>query len=311
MASPATIFDGIVPASANPGVDPGAVVLVWTPSQSGIYSLLISAPDEPGAPFFFADNVLVDLGAPVPGIQFEPQLVGNISDEFQQEGPFPGPSLSLETFRGVPARAVVKVGLIASSDVVAGEPSIVSLEELKRALGIELTETGEDQLLVELEQRAAAWVTEQLERNFGQPNDRVEYAEGNGQRQLWLRGHVEAPGVVTVRSRALAGGDWQAFAGFELRGDSLVRTDGYRWSPAEEYELTYPDGYAAAPGDIKALVIELVSGGRDYTGGAVAEVKSESIGDYSYTLDTAAAVAVSGLSSRGADTINRRRRKHI
>lgn len=321
----ATVFDGDVPASLNPGVDPGAPVVAWTPDVSGIYQLMLSAPDEAGAPFMFADNIIVDLNAAVPGIQAEPSLNGSITDEFQQEGPFPGPSLKLETFRGAAVRAIVKVALVASSEAGnAGETVVVPLDELKRGLGIALADTSEDEDLVALEAQAVAWLEELLERRLQAPADRIIYEKGTGTSTLFLWGNVESlvAGAVVVRERALSGGSWEAIEDpaevFEVRRGAriqkLERIDGSAWSRGMEYEISFADGYTTAPRDLKAVIIDAVQQQRNSLIAVNDEgtVKSETIGDYSYTLDlsVAAAALAAGFTGPSQDTINRWRRVH-
>lgn len=316
----ATVFDGDVPASLNPGVDPGAPVVVWTPSVSGIYQLMLSAPDEPAAPFMFADNVFVDLNAAAPGIQAEPVIAGNITDEFQLSGVYPSASLRLESFRGVAVRAVVKAALVAASDAgTGGETLVVPLDELKRGLGIALDDTSEDENLVQLEEQAVAWAEERLERRFRAPTERVEYVMGTGTRTLFLWGNVE-DGLVTVAERTVGTKAWTDLEEpddvFELRpsarAQKLERVDGSVWARGVEYRVTWNDGFTTAPADIRALIIDAVNQARNALIAINDEgvVKSESIGDYSYTLDlsVSAGALSAGFSKPSTDTINRWRR---
>lgn len=315
-----TVFDGLVPASPNPGVDFGAAVVVWTPTESGIYQVMMSAPDEPGAPFMFGSDVLVDMNAPVPGIQFGVPFTGNISTEFQLVTDF-GPNLSLETLSGAPIRAVVTVGLVASVDgtpVPEAGPRVVLLADLKRALGLEASYTDDDELLVDLENQAVAFVESQTERTWGEPAQRTVFINGLGVRTLYLPGHIQAaagPGsIVTVRQRSMASpGDWEVAdeTMFERRGDTLIRIDVPRWSHLGEYEVTFTDGYTLgqAPKDIQALIIDLVS--IAYSGLGEEGVKSETLGDYSYTLDAAVTAAAASMGDSSIATLNRYRRIHV
>lgn len=319
----ATIFDGPVPASANPGVDPGAPVTVWTPTKSGVYAVMLSAPDEAGAPFAFAGEVTVDMGALVPGIQSGLEFAGSLTDEFQPVA-LTGASLQLETTRGAAVRAVVRVGLVASPEGQNEDDMVVPLDELKRGVGIELADVSEDENLVALEAQAAAWLEEKVGRRFHAPAQRVEYVKGNGTPTLFLWGNIE-DGEVTVSERPTSGGGWEALEDpeevFEIRPSARVqkleRIDGSVWSRGGEYKVTWNDGYTVAPKDIKALIIEAVKLQRDamLSGSAAAAegvIKSETIGDYSYTLDLSAAAVALNSSSLTAnistDTINRWRR---
>lgn len=322
----ATVFDGLVPASLNPGVDFGPPVVVWTPTESGIYALMISAPDEPGAPFMYADNIIVDMGAPVPGIQIDPAYSGSISDEFQQATPAnPGPSVDLETMRAAPVRAVVKAALVASPEAGnGGETLVVPLDELKRGLGIALADTTEDENLAQLEGQAVAWLEELLERRLQAPADRIVYEKGTGTSTLFLWGNVESEvaGAVSVRERSLSGGSWEELENpadvFEVRRGAriskLERIDGSVWARGAEYEISFADGYTVAPRDLKAVIIDAVNQQRNSLIAINDEgtVKSETIGDYSYTLDlgVAAAALSAGFTGPSNDTINRWRRVH-
>lgn len=204
-------------------------------------------------------------------------------------------------------------------------PMIVPLDELKLALGIGVDDEDEDDSLIALEAQAAAWVQEKLERRFYPPAERIEYLKGTGTTTLFLWGNVE-DGIVEVSERSLGGGSWEevedAEEVFELRPSARVqkleRIDGSGWARGMEYKLTWNDGFTTAPTDIKGLVIEAVRKQREalLAGAAVAlgegVLKSETIGDYSYTLDlSAAAVALNTstlLANMTTDTINRWRR---
>jgi hypothetical protein len=193
---------------------------------------------------------------------------------------------------------------------------IVALDTLKRALGLDLEDTSEDEALTELEDRVAEWVEGQTKRRFSAPLSTVEYQYGSGTRDLFLKGHLdvgEAEPVIAVAVR-FPGGDWEEEEDFELREDRLVRTDGWVWSRGGEYRITYLNGYTLAPSDVQALVIEMVAGqyGADAASAAgELGVTSEKIGDYSYTLgETAVAGATGGgtISDTGFATLNRWKR---
>lgn len=311
MPNFATVFDGLLPASLNPGIDPGVSVLGWTPTESGIYQLMLQAPDEPGAPFMFADNVVVDMGAVIPGIQFSPSFSGSLS-EFQP-GVDVGASMYLVTLLGHDVRAVMKVALVAATVGSGSDDSmIISLEEIKVALGIEPGDTTEDASLILLESYAAAYVENQTERRWRAPAEKKEYQFGTGTRTLFLEGHVEPADVAAIAVREnLGGGQWNVLAAFDYRApNKLIRNDSYVWHPGVEYEITYQDGWLVAPPDIRALVLDLMTLSRD-AASAEAGIKSETIGDYSYTLDSVAAAALTSLSGASVDTLNRRRAKHI
>ncbi len=199
---------------------------------------------------------------------------------------------------------------------------LVDLDDLKTALGVDGTD--EDDALELLEGQAAAWVEGRLQRRFQSGEERKEYVVGSGTRTLYLNGHIaDTDATVAVRERALNGGTWEDTddVDFERRGDTLVRLDALVWSRFVEYELTYDDGYSEVPGDIQALVIELVGVMRGAATAAAsvssgtAGLKSETIGEFSQTFDTSAATsaasASSSLGETGLATINRWRRGRI
>lgn len=307
-----TVFDGILPASLNPGIDPGEPVVVWTPTVSGIFRFLVSAPDEPLEPFATKGDVLVDMngGGIINGLLSE-SSPGDIP--FQETpDPYPQATGRLSTFEDHDVRVVVKVGLLASTEgIEAGDTSIVPLDELKLALGLDPLSTDDDLLLTLLEQQAAAYVEAQIGRRFSVPTDRTEFIKGLGVETLFLGGHA-ASGIQSVRARARTAREFDDVdeEDYDVRGDTLVLLGG-RWSHLYEYEVVYADGYdlGSAPADIRALVIDLVS--IAFSGLGEEGVKSESIGDYSYTLDSAVTAAAASFSDASIATINRYRRSPI
>lgn len=324
-----TVFDGNLPASGNPGVDPGASVTVWTPTKDGVYQVMIIAPDEPTGPFMISPTVAVDLDHVPPLVDSIAQGAAGALAGVEDGDPVEG-SATLATTLGHIVRVVVKVALVVSAEG-AGEDDdmVVPLDELKAGIGIELSDVSEDENLVALEGQAAAWAEEKLERRFHAPAERIDYVKGTGTTTLFLWGNVEDADTLVVAERSRSGGGWEDLENdeddptFEIRRSTRVqkleRIDGSVWSRGMEYRVTWDDGYTVAPKDIKALIIEAVKLQRDalLAGSAAAAegvIKSETIGDYSYTLDlSAAAVALNSSSLSAdiqADTINRWRRVH-
>lgn len=309
-----TVFDGILPASLNPGVDPGVSVVVWTPTRDGIYQVVATLPDEPGTPFGYNAAAAVDLDSEGGALVDSIVAAGSITDELNNGDAVDG-SATLSTSLDHPVRVVVKVGVVAFADgVTPGETSIVPLDELKLALGLDPLSTEDDLLLTLLENQAASYVETQIGRRFSAPNDRTEFIRGLGTETLFLGGHVagDPAAIVSVRSRPLSAREFDDVdeEDFVLRGDTLVMLGG-RWSHLYEYEVVYSDGYVLgqAPADIRALVSDLVSIG--YSSLGEEGVKSESIGDYSYTLDSAVTAAAGSLSDSSTATINRYRRMSL
>lgn len=308
-----TVFDGLLPASPDPGNVLGTSVVVWTPTRDGIYAALVTLPDEPGAPFMYSPTVTVDLD------DAQGTIVGNIGDALfgslnsgeVTNGDSVEGSATLANNLGHQVRVVVKIGLVAdATDVEVGDTAIVPLDELKLALGLDPLDTSDDLLLTLLESQAAAFVESQIGRRFSAPIDRTEFIVGLGNQTLFLGGHVagDPPAIVSLRARALSAREFEDVDDEEwtLRGDTLVALGG-RWSHLTEYEVVYSDGYllGTAPADIRALVIDLVS--IAFASLGEEGVKSESIGDYSYTLDSTVTNAALSLSDTSAATLNRYR----
>lgn len=187
--------------------------------------------------------------------------------------------------------------------------TIISLEALKIALGIDADDDTEDDALTQFEAQASAWVEAQTHRRFSEPEEVVEYHDGTGTRLLYLNGHVDgADDVVVVRERADVTSEWEAFTDFERRKDVLRRTDGLAWSRSAEYEVTYDDGYATAPADVQALVAELVGVSRTATT-STAGLTSRALDGYKETFDLGAVSSAQNASAIGQTTLNRWRRR--
>lgn len=215
---------------------------------------------------------------------------------------------------------------------------IVELAQVKALLGIELDDETEDTHLTQLILAATEWLQGETKRRFDTPIDVIEFREGNGNRKLYLRGHIDrsAPPVgesaepgnsLTVSIRAIGdvGEDWEMLnenEHYEVRGNVLYGSGwcGGQWDRSYEYQLEYLSGYWVAPEDIQQIVLELVIGqyNADIANAAgTAGVTSEKLGDYSYTVDLGAAAGSSvgissgSLSGNAWRTIERYRRVFI
>lgn len=167
---------------------------------------------------------------------------------------------------------------------------MIQINELIHYLG---AEDGDDDVILELERNAVAFVETQTGRYFGPLVEATEEIDGSGTGKLWLS---EIPadnpdddydGPLVLVSGAPIGSDALAVESFALRTkgrDSvLVRTDGETWLSGYEYVVNYWKGYAAGeePGDIRQLVLDLVSA--KWQGMDDVLLKSETVGGYSYT----------------------------
>lgn len=136
-------------------------------------------------------------------------------------------------------------------------------------------------------------------------------------RNLLPGDEANIPRNVRVSRRSLySSDDWEALTAdedYKQRGDVLFAMWGV-WSRCDEYRLEYSDGYVNPPEDIKSLVLELAQNQyllNESSAEGTAGITSETLGDYSYTVDLGAvAVGSGGLSSNSTRTLNHYRRLH-
>jgi hypothetical protein len=171
---------------------------------------------------------------------------------------------------------------------------MVDLDVIKAYLGI--TVDDYDDALTELRDRLVAVIERKLDWYFGPPRDAVEILNGPGRTTLYLR-QPPVGGVVTVYTRAWAGGDvWLILdpVEYEVLGRKLIHRSwwpyGYR-----NIKVEYQEGFDDPPGDIVQLLLDLMQQ-FVVVGAAAGDVKSERIGDYSYTIGDGASANVTGSS---------------
>lgn len=169
---------------------------------------------------------------------------------------------------------------------------MIALSDLKAWLG-NPTEAGVDDILTALEARAVDIVLAETERYFSTEATHTEILRGEGVRRLWLNENPSA--LTSVEERHRPGDSWTAIGendsdGWELRqasapsGTAAVhRKNGHVWAFGYEYRIIYDFGYASGsePGEIRQAVLDLVAlkfGERKRAG-----LRSETLGDYSYT----------------------------
>jgi hypothetical protein len=173
---------------------------------------------------------------------------------------------------------------------------VLPLDSLKRVLGIALTDASQDDTITEVEARMVAWVEGQTKHRFQSPTSRVEYVTGPGTDTLYLSGHIDVmvptPTDIVVSERVF-GADWDIVdvTEYERRRDTLVRLEGV-WYGTCEYRLEYLDGYTIVPGDVQALISELVVGQyaaeQSSADGSVGITSETLVGVYSYNLNRTA-----------------------
>lgn len=200
---------------------------------------------------------------------------------------------------------------------------IVSLDELKRVIGIGLEDTSEDDNLTRIIRAKTVWVQGETHRRFDTPTAVSEIHPGTGECELYLAGHVDdaadPPNIVTVSRRTIV----ERFRGWELltfgedwerQGDTLLFLTAWSvWPRTDEFKVEYLDGYVNAPEDIKEVILELAMNqyfGDAATSDGTAGVTGEKLGDFSYTAG-ASAVGANTLSDNASKTLNRYRRKFV
>lgn len=211
---------------------------------------------------------------------------------------------------------------------------IVSLAEVKEALDIPPEDTSEDARLTRLILGASAWVEKTTHRYFGTPVLRTEIHQGAGTRELFIYGHIdgaeendpsetnELGDVTHIWSRMMGDDSWTELlemTDWERLKDKFFRLPyPFVWLSYEQYKVQYMDGWESAPDDIKALIIEMVTGqfsSETNVASGLVGVTSEKIGDYSYTLNpnvvAAAASAGFPITEAGFQTINNWRRRFV
>ena len=135
---------------------------------------------------------------------------------------------------------------------------MIPLADLKLALRV--SHATDDAHITSLEERAVAYVERKTGRSYTAGNA-TEYVRGADDGVLYLGGPASA--VVSVTQRAYPGAEETVIVeaaddGFDLRGTKLVRSGGYFWSSAYEYEVEYTRD-VTPPDDILEAVEGLVS----------------------------------------------------
>lgn len=130
---------------------------------------------------------------------------------------------------------------------------------------------------------ARAIIEKEVDWYFGPPRPTVEILSGNGSNGLYLRQPPVEGYPLTVQDRRNGfRAPWAEIEveSYEASGRRLIHESswlrGYR-----TYRVTYYEGFEEVPGDVQALMLEMVAGALQARGKE--GMKSETIGDYSYT----------------------------
>jgi hypothetical protein len=211
---------------------------------------------------------------------------------------------------------------------------IVSLDELKRVLGLDLEDTSEDENLTRLIAAKTTWVEGETKRRFDTPIPHTQYTEGTGECEMYLEWHVDDspeadnpsesldPTTAVKVFRRPRWERWRAWEeliegeDWERRGQTLLAIHTLSvWPREDEFKMEYLGGYALAPEDIKEVVLELSM--NQYlmdisSSSGTAGITSEHLGDFSYTVDLGAvATGTGGTSENSTKTLNRYKRKFV
>lgn len=155
---------------------------------------------------------------------------------------------------------------------------------------LNVTDAAHDAQITALMERALYAVQHELDWYFGTSRAVSEILDGTGNRALWLR-QPPLDGV-TVYSRSGVGAAWSLVAAteYELGGygsANIITGRGLfnvgNWTRGlQNYRADYNEGFAVIPGDIEQLLLDIVSSTWNNRG-SDPRLKSERIGDYSYT----------------------------
>lgn len=129
--------------------------------------------------------------------------------------------------------------------------------------------------------RALDAVQRELDWYFGTSRSAMEVLDGTGNRTLWLR---QPPlGGVVVSDRTGVGIGWAVVDAGDYENSERALFGVGNWTRGlQNYRVVYDEGFIIMPGDIEQLLLDIVNAkwsGRDVNPG----MKSEKIGDYSYT----------------------------
>ncbi len=195
-----------------------------------------------------------------------------------------------------------------AAQLVPPHGTMVPIDSLKIALGIDLSDTSQDEHLAQLIEYAATVVEGETHCRFGLPAERVEYQQSiPAEGPIYLRGHIDdsaeantetsditpSTSLLVARRMRYTTDPWELLtegADWERRGDTVefLTAMSWWWGCLNEFRLSYLDGYVDAPADIKQLIVEIASNqywiDANMAGGS-AGIKSEKLGDYSYDKD--------------------------
>lgn len=173
---------------------------------------------------------------------------------------------------------------------------MIGLSSLKALLDIEQSDTTYDDLLVDMEDEAVAYIERATGRYFRGVAEVAIPLRGEGGTRLYL---PEIPvgdpsAMVEVQYPGATETDLAVSTDYIVRSNGsgawLERANGSVWENGYTYTLTYERGYEAGsePPEVRRAVKDLVRlWFRSRSTAGAGSVRSETIGGYSYTLDGA------------------------
>jgi hypothetical protein len=146
---------------------------------------------------------------------------------------------------------------------------------------LKIQDTPSNRSVIEtLVDEARAAIEKEVDWYFGPPRETEELLGGNGGLVLFLR-QPPVGGVVQIASRAGLSQPWVNVptSSFDVAKRRVFHGSGWNCG-YRNLRVRYQEGFEVIPGDVKALIKEMVATRWRSKGGAFL---SETIGDYSYT----------------------------
>ena len=160
---------------------------------------------------------------------------------------------------------------------------MIDLYRMALYFGVDAFEDEERMEL--LSSYALEYIERETHRPFRSPAEVTEILPGTGNNRLWLTQPVIGPSEeypMTIERYRNTSTPTE-ISEFTVRGRSVLTVNGGHWDRASDYHVTYYGGFTQLPLDIEREVFDLVRWRLGNLDDASAGMKSESIGDYSYT----------------------------
>lgn len=169
---------------------------------------------------------------------------------------------------------------------------MITVADLKRAVGIALSNTTRDQDLGLCVAAAIEWFSSQTGVWFGKPRERTLYFDGDGVADtLWLASDAaDTPALVL---ETYSGSAWETVevADYTIDGRMIIGANGTPWGYGRRnYRAVYTEGYAPGKGPEQARRAILAVAVAMWKETPRGDVQSESIGGYSYSLKNESAI---------------------